>query len=373
VSGGPALSRGLAKGAAAAGATALASLVGFIAVLGGAASGQDAGTNAPFAELLANASEACIVSGPVPGLDEAQARYAASIASVAFTASNEDAQVARIALMVAYTESGLRDLGPLPDNDGSLGLFQQRASQGWGTPAEEMDPADATAMFVQRLLAVPRWSALAPWVAAQQVQRSAFDGHPSAVNGGSTVVGGNYQMSWLVAGQLLAAILTDANTAGSCDQGVPGGLVGPASDHGLPSGYAIPAGTGPRHAAVVSYALAQLGKPYMWGAAGPDAFDSSGLTLVAWERAGIDLAHSTIDQQHEGALVDATQLSAGDLVFVPGSDPPGPALAGHVGIYLGDGLVESAVDPELGVAVQSWSTFVSGGIVALRDPDLADG
>jgi cell wall-associated NlpC family hydrolase len=64
---------------------------------------------------------------------------------------------------------------------------------------------------------------------------------------------------------------------------------------------------------------------------------------------------------------------AGDLVFVPGSDSPGPGQAGHVGIYLGDGLVESAVDPQFGVIVQMWQTFISRGLIALRDPDPADG
>jgi cell wall-associated NlpC family hydrolase len=63
------------------------------------------------------------------------------------------------------------------------------------------------------------------------------------------------------------------------------------------------------------------------------------------------------------------QLAApGDLVLVPGSDPPGPGLPGHVGIYLGDGLVESAIDPQMGVAVQSWQAFTSGGLDGVVDP-----
>ena len=61
---------------------------------------------------------------------------------------------AQIALMTAYTESTLENLGPQTDNDGSLGLFQQRVAAGWGTAAEEQNPTDATAMFTQHLLAV---------------------------------------------------------------------------------------------------------------------------------------------------------------------------------------------------------------------------
>jgi hypothetical protein len=346
----------------------------FVAIIGGAVSGaQTSGMAASLAGLVLQASQACVVSGPVPGLDPAQAADAGQVVSAAFADSAENRAVAQIALMVAYTESRLHDLGPQPGNDGSLGLFQQRTSQGWGTPAEEMDAKDATGMFVQRLLAVPAWSHLPPWVAAQDVQLSAFTGHPSPSNGGSSVVGGNYEANWGVAGELLAEVVANGNISGTCGQGVPGGLVGPPSADGLPSDYTVPARTGPAHAQVVAYALAQLGKPYVWAAAGPDAFDCSGLTMAAWATVGVPLLHYTVDQQHEGQAVSAAQLAAGDLVLTPGSDSPGPGLAGHVGIYLGDGLVISAIDPQMGIAVQSWQTFTSGGMTALRDPDPADG
>src|ERR687889_2097930 len=56
----------------------------------------------------------------------------------------------------------------------SLGLFQQRPSQGWGTPAQVTDPVYATTIFIERLLEVPGWDSLPVTVAAQTVQRSAF-------------------------------------------------------------------------------------------------------------------------------------------------------------------------------------------------------
>jgi hypothetical protein len=309
--------------------------------------------------MISDASQACMLAtGPIDGLTNQQANNAGQIVSAVFAAGGEDEQAARIALMVAWTESGLRDLGPMPDNQGSLGLFQQR---GWGTPQQEMAPPVATALFLARLLALAGWRSLPPWVAAQDVQHSKFTD------------GSNYQANWAVAGRLLDAVLAAGNQPGACGQGIPAGIAGPAAAYGLPPGYAIPSGTGPAHTAVVGWALRQLGKRYGWGAAGPAAFDCSGLTMAAWQSVGISLLHYTVDQQAEGTPVGPGQLMAGDLVLIPGSDPPGPGQAGHVGLYLGSGLVESAVDPQVGVVVQTWKTFTSGGLIALRNPGPSDG
>ena len=340
-------------------AVAVLAVAAFVPLIGGAvASDEGTAGGMTLSMMILQASEACIVDASLPGLDAEQAADAGQVVSAAFAASGEDQLVARVSLMVAWTESKLRNLGPMPGNDGSLGLFQQR---GWGTAQQEMDPPVATALFIGRLLALPDWRQMQPWVAAQDVQRSAF------------ADGSNYQASWLTAGHLLDAVLAAGNRPGACGQGVPNGIAGPASAYGLPAGYSVPAGTGPLHAAVVAWALRQLGKPYVWGAAGPDSFDCSGLTMSAWAPVGIHLMHYTGDQQSEGVPVTPAQVMAGDLVLIPGSDSPGPGVAGHVGIYLGAGLIESAVDPQVGVAVQTWQTFVSGGLIALRDPDPSDG
>jgi hypothetical protein len=77
-----------------------------------------------------------------------------------------------IAVATAMQESGLRNID-YGDRD-SLGLFQQRPSQGWGTPAEVRDPRYAATQFYDRLLAIPGWEELPLWQAAQAVQRSAY-------------------------------------------------------------------------------------------------------------------------------------------------------------------------------------------------------
>ena len=79
-----------------------------------------------------------------------------------------------IALATAAQESTLRNLDH-GDRD-SLGLFQQRPSQGWGTPAQIEDPVYASTKFYQALQQVPNWQNLPVTVAAQKVQHSAFPG-----------------------------------------------------------------------------------------------------------------------------------------------------------------------------------------------------
>jgi cell wall-associated NlpC family hydrolase len=295
-------------------------------------------------------------------LTAAQASDAEAIVTATFAAAAESQQAAQIALMTAITESDLVNL-PFDPASSSAGVFQQESGVWPGTTAQHENPGWAATSFVQALLAVSGWSTILPWQAAQTVQRS---GAGAGSDGAA-----NYRPHWAQAGVYLAAIISNGDTSGSCGQGVPNGVTGP--DHGLPAGYTVPAGTGAAHAQVVTYALAQLGKPYLWAAAGPSSYDCSGLTMAAWATVGIHLTHYTGDQQNDGVPVGVSTLMGGDLVLVPGSDSPGPGIAGHVGIYLGYGLVESAIDPAEGVAVQSWQTFISGGLIALRDPDPADG
>ena len=344
---GPSTGLSVAAGAA---LVASAALVLGLTVIGGA--DQDT-TSASIVTVAQLPAETCSITGPVRHLTVAEAANADAIVSAAMAASNESSRAARIALMTAMTESGLQDLD-YGDQD-SLGLFQERPSQGWGTPAQIMDPSYATDEFVGRLLSVPHWQQIAPWLAAEHVQHSAY------------LDGSNYKPDWVPAGTILSEVLANGDAPGACGQGT-GGLAVKGTGHGLPPGYGAPAGTPPKHAEVVSFALAQLGKPYVWGGAGPDAYDCSGLTMAAWATVGVTLAHASSVQQTEGVAVTAAQLVPGDLVLVPGSDSPGPGLAGHVGIYLGDDLVVSAIDTQYGVAVQTWDTFVSGGLIALRDP-----
>ncbi len=85
---------------------------------------------------------------------------------------------------------------------------------------------------------------------------------------------------------------------------------------------------------VVAYAKAQLGKPWVFAAAGPDSFDCSGLTMMAYRQIGISLPHSSVLQSTKGVAVDwfTQDIQAGDLIFMASSNAPG--VIGHVGIAI---------------------------------------
>ena len=341
----------------------IAKLCGVVAAMGGAfilglailAGGIDSSAaeqGAATSVLGQLQQEMCVPIGPVPTLTTAQATNAETIVAAAETLGAGE-RGAQIALMVAYTESSLVNLGPESGNDGSLGLFQQRVAAGWGTAAEEQDPTDATGMFIQRLMAVPDWQGIAPWVAAQDVQRSAFGG------------GTNYEANWNLAAVLLRAVtgLADKQNCGGENGAEP---AGPASQFGLPSDFVIPPGATPAETLAITYAISKLGDVYVWGAAGPNSFDCSGLTMMAWAQAGVPLDHYTGDQLNEGTPVAGyAAVSPGDLVLIPGSDGT-LADPGHVGIFIGYGLVLSAVDPQQGVIVQTWANFTAGGLSGIR-------
>jgi cell wall-associated NlpC family hydrolase len=84
---------------------------------------------------------------------------------------------------------------------------------------------------------------------------------------------------------------------------------------------------------ILAYAEAQLGKPYVFGQAGPDAFDCSGLAMMAYRAAGITIPRTSQQQWAYGQQVPASQVQPGDLVFFAGADGT-PAAPGHVGIVL---------------------------------------
>lgn len=105
--------------------------------------------------------------------------------------------------------------------------------------------------------------------------------------------------------------------------------------------------------AAIAFARAQLGEPYAWGAAGPDRWDCSGLTMKAWAAGGKSLPHYSVAQYEQSTPIRASELRPGDLVFWGESGSPSSIF--HVALYLGGGRILHA--PRTGQPVQEASMY----------------
>ncbi|MFI2652774.1 C40 family peptidase [Micromonospora fulviviridis] len=254
-----------------------------------------------------------------------------------------------IAVATAMQESGLRNLPHLGDNNDhdSIGVFQQRPSQGWGSVAQLSEPAYQAGRFFDKLLTVPGWESMPLTQAAQAVQASAFpDAYAKWTDDASHLVE-----------QLI-------NTLTNCATDAPAAL---------PDGFALPTNTPPAVTTAIFWALNQLGTPYHFGGSCTDPHsddpdkqcDCSSLMQAAYRAAGISIPRVTTDQANAGQPVtDPALLLPGDLILIPGSQGT-MANPRHVGMYLGDGLVIQA--PKTGdlVRITRLSSWINQ-IAALR-------
>jgi len=115
--------------------------------------------------------------------------------------------------------------------------------------------------------------------------------------------------------------------------------------------------SGAQVAQFLAAAESRIGMPYVWGAAGPRAFDCSGLVQWSLARAGVVMPRVAVDQARTGPSVPVADLQPGDLLFYH-TDPTAPTYISHVAIYLGDGMMLQA--PEPGMDVEVVPAIVSG-------------
>ena len=148
----------------------LRGLAAAVVVTGAVAGGAVATFSALTRKGIESACTVSAGSGATFTLAPVQGQNAAIIAAVAMKLGLPDHAVT-VALATALQESRLQDL-PYGDRD-SVGLFQQRPSQGWGTTAQLLDPVYAATAFYTKLTHVPGWEAMAVTEAAQSVQQSA--------------------------------------------------------------------------------------------------------------------------------------------------------------------------------------------------------
>lgn len=244
---------------------------------------------------------------PAPGYSREQVTNASIIVAVGKRLRVPQRGIVA-AVAAAIQESGLRNL-PNGDRD-SLGLFQQRPSQGWGTPAQVTDPTYASTAFYRHLLAIPNWQTMTVNDIAQTVQKSAT---PNAY--------GRHEP----AARTLTATLAGVTCAPD-----PAAIPKPAD------------GAAPTQAArqAIAFARAQIGTPYRWGGNGPTdgGFDCSGLTTAAYAAADIRLPRTAHTQYHATQRIPDTELQPGDLVFY--GNPT--TKIRHVGLYIGANLMIDA-------------------------------
>jgi cell wall-associated NlpC family hydrolase len=107
-------------------------------------------------------------------------------------------------------------------------------------------------------------------------------------------------------------------------------------------------------AAAIAFALSQLGDMYLWGATGPNRWDCSGLTMGAWEKAGVQLPHYSVAQYEQIKHISADELRPGDLIFWA-EDHNDPSTIFHVAMYLGGGRMVHA--PRTGKPVKLESVY----------------
>ncbi|WOC62643.1 C40 family peptidase [Paenarthrobacter sp. AT5] len=244
-----------------------------------------------------------------------------------------------IAIMMSLQESTLRMLananvpasfqfhhdGVGSDHD-SVGSAQQRPAAGWGTVAELMDvsynarafyggPSGPNQGSPRGLLDVPGWSAMSKGQAAQAVQVSAFP---------------ELYARWEPQATAIVDLLQGGTTVRTCATG-ESGIPEPVSAEGLSQ----------IRQDILRFTQTGVGGAYVWGGTAFKAWDCSGFVQWIYRQVGIELPR--VEQWRVGRMTDNPQV--GDLVV---QNPQGAFNWGHVGIYAGEGMMYSALNPSAG-------------------------
>lgn len=311
----------------------------------------------------------------------------------------------QIGLIAAMVESNLVNVN-YGDRD-SLGLFQQRPSQGWGSPSQVTNPEYAAGKFFSALkgLGDRRWG-MSMGEAAQAVQRSAYpdrygqrigdarslwprllgstgpvldmDGNPYGAPNPATgelpkdqPLVPEQMMATPDAADMLGAApgLPDPNRLTSeqieemtqINPGTNESVIMPLAQE---MGGFEPGVDGWRKG-VISTARGFLGTPYVWGGTNPGGFDCSGLVQYVYKQMGINLPRVSFQQATAGKRIGIKDLRPGDLVAWDNSSRNNGA--DHIAIYIGGGQIIEAPRPGLSVRIRglggdegAWGVRING-------------
>ena len=293
----------------------------------------------------------------------------------------------RIGLMVALQESGLRNLD-YGDRD-SLGIFQQRPSQGWGTPDQVTNAEYAAQKFFNALKGVKNRDEMSLTLAGQAVQRSAYpyayaddadDAAQLLKQLGFSGGGGRDDFRQPKGQNIMDQLGPEFKAITQPTVPVPmSQQLAPTADTILGAGPVLApmdfseimapqydtedafkqiarggrgggAATGDA-GKMLKFAKRFIGTPYVWGGTTPSGFDCSGFTQYVFKKFGIDLPRVSADQGRMGKRISLDKLKPGELVFWDNSARNNGA--DHVAIYLGNGKIIEAPRPGRSVQISS--------------------
>ena len=219
--------------------------------------------------------------------------------------------------------------GGLPVHPASQVVHGVATDEDGGPDASVYDPADAIAGAAKYLLGSQVQTNPAAAIFAYNHLQSYVQ---SVLYYAGVYAGGNYSVA--------SASMPSGSSAAGCATTAGG----------------VPAINAPNQtvATAIAFSEQQLGKPYLWGGTGPDAFDCSGLVMMAYRAAGISIARTSEKQWATERRIRASQVQPGDLVFFAGADGT-RASPGHVGLVIGNGRMIEAYATGFPIRVASYT------------------
>lgn len=233
-----------------------------------------------------------------------------------------------------------------PGTDGtSCGIFQQIDSGAYGTVAQRMDPYQSAGMFFRDLVAIGDWRNMDPATAIHTVQRNGTGTAPysAALPTATTLVTTIRTAQGAYTPPATPGVIGASSVTGLASASVPGiggGMVPGASvaSGGLPGAPAVGVGIPNLQydsEGAINCAMLQIGKPYVWGAKGPNSFDCSGLIHYCFNSIGLEVGGDTTAQAIQGTTIPVSNLQRGDVIQPEST---------HTVLYLGNGLIIEAYE-----------------------------
>jgi cell wall-associated NlpC family hydrolase len=269
------------------------------------------------------------------------------MSSMLGNASGPQGYLNEVGLGQVLAQRGTDTLAEAQANDAVAGVFRKQARD--LLTAEQADLQAASHLKLAIQAAVTRQLA---FVRAEQVKRNKLASALATAQARTAALKAARQAA--LAAQAAAAAARAAAAAGSAE-----------GSTAAPSWASSSGASATQGDIAANWALTQLGKPYQWGAAGPDTYDCSGLTMEAWAHAGVQLLHYTGYQWEEGPHVPLTDLQRGDLLFFA-TNTADPSTIHHVGIYIGNSMMVDA--PFTGAFVRIDSMYAPGGLIGAVRP-----